>query len=611
MSKLVRRLPAHWPLIVALLAVAGLVAGTAVAYLRTQERLTVVVASQQSVRVAGPLSVDFSQDIAPGFKASLEPKVAGTWHEQRTLLGVTSISFTPSGRFQPTQKYQLRITGMKRVLVGAALPEVKQTFKTQQPAQISSVSPHDGATGVPTKTQFKVTLSSANDGVRTLRPSLSPAVPLKLVSNNDKQYIWMPVEALKQGATYVFTLEDVHITDPAMRKMTSTSFRVVTEPGIVSARTGGLFAPGQTVDINFDQPIEPDTSKFTFDLAGKSVWADDRTLKFTPDAIKPGETHAYKVKAGLRTKAGGVLEADRDFTFATNGPVSATASPGGGGNGLTVPIRIAFDQAVDHASAQARFSISPASPGTFSWSGNTMTYSPAGLSFQTDYNYGVSPGVVPVWGLPSARGLGGSFVTALQTIKLNVPLYKQPYASSCELTALRMVLAFRGITTDEVDIVNRVGFSPRNRDTATNTWDDPNVMFVGALNGLQGSTAYGVHADPIAKAARTYGHSATAIHGLSAQYISARIHEGNPVIFWGHSYPTKADSWNTPGGGVVQTWINSHARVVVGVVGSADAPSGFYINDSWGGKAFYWSTGELMANINTLGSISNMGVVVY
>jgi len=600
----------RWPIVAAVLATLALAGGTIFGYEQTQQVITTAVASQQSVRLAGPLTIDFSQDVQPGFRATIEPKVEGTWHEEKSILGVTTVSFKPSSLFQPTQKYQLRLSGMKHVLSGAEIPAVAASFKTQYSDQIASVSPLDGSKDMPVKPLFKVALSTANTGDRDLRPLLTPAAPLKLVSKTDKEYVWTPETGLKQGADYTFTLEDAHIFDPAKRKLVSSAFKVIAEPLIVSARTGGLFAPGQAIEIKFDQAMAADTSHLVFDLAGKGVWTDDHTYTFTPSALKPGQDHPYKVKKGLLSKAGGVVEADHDYVFSTTGAITASVTPGGGGNSLTSPIRFAFDQAVDHATAESHFSITPAAPGKFSWSGNTMTYVPNGMEFQTTYTAKIAPGVAPVWGLPNTQSLSGSFATVLQTIKLNVPVYQQPYSSSCELTSLRMVLAFRGITASEMEIVQRVGFNPRPRDTATNTWDNPNEMFVGDLNGLQKSTAYGVHAPPIAKAARTYGRQATLEYGLTASFISARIHEGNPVIFWGHSYPAKPDSWNTSSG-VVQTWMNSHARVVVGVVGNASNPSGFYINDAWGGKAFYWSAGELMSNINTLGSLSNQGVVVY
>ena len=609
-----RPLLKRWPLITALLVVAGLVTGASIGYVRTQGKLTMAVANQQSVRLAGPLTVDFTQDIAPGIAATIEPKIAGTWHEQRSLLGVSSLTFKPSGHFEPTQQYKLRLTGMKRALSGTAIPAVAKSFKTQYSDQIASTSPLDGAPGLPVKPLFKVSLSTANDGSRVLRPLLTPATPLKLVSSNNKDYVWTPETALKQGATYTFSLEDAHVSDLAKRKLVNTAFTVVTEPGIVSARTGGLFAPGQSVEIKFDQAMEADTAHFAFDLKGKGVWTDERTFNFTPETLKPGVDHPYKIKSGLKSKAGGLVEADHDYLFSTTGPIGAGATPGGGGNSLTAPIRIAFDQAVDHASAESHFSINPAVPGKFSWSGNTMTFAPAGMGYQTTYAYGVAAGVSPVWGLPNTRVLGGSFSTVLQTIKFNVPVYKQPYSSSCELTALRMVLAYRGIITTEWDIVHKppMNFnSDFSRNTTTNTWGNPNEGFVGALQGLQKSTAYGVHAPPIAATAKTYGRNATVHYGLTPQFIAARIHEGNPVIFWGHSFPAKADKWNTPSGAVVDTWLNSHARVVVGVTGSPSAPTGFFVNDSWGGKSFYWTAGQLMANLNTLGSVSNQGVVVY
>jgi uncharacterized protein YvpB len=577
----------------------------------TQRPFNAKVADQMSVRVTGPATLHFSQDVSPGLHKEISPSVPGAWKEHWGLFGVSSATFVPEHGFITGQNYKVKLSGMRRVATGYHVAPIALSFQTQLPSAIKSITPGSGSTDIAVLPHFTVALGSANRGTHDFQPELSPAVPLKPVkTNNDATFAWVPQHPLQQGAEYVFKLSDSHAKTKAGRELANVRFHVVSEPQITSARAGGFFAPGQTVDIKFNEPMVHDADKFSFDMPGASSWPNDNTFRFTPTNLKPGTPHNYVVKTGLKSKAGGMLEANKTYNFTTNGAVGAALAPGGSSVGLGDSVRVGFDQPVDHASAQAHFTLKPSVPGSFSWEGNTMIYRPKAFDYQTTYTISLAPGVAPTWGLPSAQPISSSFATLPQTIKLAVPAYQQPYPSSCEVTALRMILAYRGITANEMDIVQRVGYNPRDRNTANNSWDDPNEMFVGFITGYQMHTGYGVYAPPIAKAARSYGRSATVQYGLTPQFIAARIHEGNPVIFWGHSKAPYADSWNGPHG-VVQAWANSHGRVVVGVVGRADAPVGFYVNDGWHGDQTYWSAADLMANINSMDALSNQGVVVY
>ncbi len=611
----IRQLPRHlrqlrpaW--LAGALAVVLAADATLVAW-QTQAPLNVRLADQSSVSVTGPLRLAFGQQVAADFAAEIQPVVPGAWHSQHSVLGVAELSFQPSSRFEAGMVYTVRIRHLHRALTGAQLPDIVQVFRAQIPPDVQSARPVINATDVSTRPELSMTLAAPNRGVRDVQARLYPQADLRLVNTDDKTFMWQPIHPLKQGVNYLFMVEDGRMPADKSRLVT-VAFTTVAEPQIVSARSGGYFAPGQTVDIVFDRPMAPDTNAFSFDLTGKGSWINTETYRFVPDSIKPGETHTYVVKAGAKSAAGGVVEADHQFQFATNGAVGASISPAGGGVDVSAPVRVAFDMPVDRASAQARFSMSPATAGVFSWSGNTMTYTPtAPWAYQSGYSLAVAPGVVPVWGLPSNHTLSASFTTAPQIIQLGVPAYKAHYTMSCELTALRMVLGFYGIgMADEAEIVYKMGYNPRARDQATNSWDNPNKQYVGYLNGGQNFSGYGVHAGPIAAAAGLYGHSATDSYNVSAAYISQQIHAGHPVIFWGHSTPAKADSWNTPDG-VVQTWLSSHGRVAYGVQGSADNPIGFYIIDPMNGGKLYWTAAQLMANMNIIPGVSNQTVVVY
>jgi hypothetical protein len=60
----------------------------------------------------------------------------------------------------------------------------------------------------------------------------------------------------------------------------------------------------------------------------------------------------------------------------------------------TTSIEVVFSEAVDHHSAEAAFSVDPIIDGAFSWSGNTLTFTPAlRLPLETDFVVTIAPGV--------------------------------------------------------------------------------------------------------------------------------------------------------------------------------------------------------------------------
>jgi uncharacterized protein YvpB len=285
-------------------------------------------------------------------------------------------------------------------------------------------------------------------------------------------------------------------------------------------------------------------------------------------------------------------------------------SPSGSGLSLSAAVSVTFDQPMNHASAESKFGLNPGGPGSFSWSGDTLTYHPgASYDYQTTYTVTIAPGATSAYGLPTATPFVGAFTTALQTIRLSVPAYRQTYSMSCESSALRMVLAYRGVSVTDLDVLNRLNYAPRARDTNTNTWDNPYDMFVGDVTGVQNTTGYGVYAGPIAAAARSFGRSAADYTSVSANFISGHVHNNEPVIIWGYNQVAILDSWNTPSG-PVSAWKGEHARVVTGVVGNVANPAGFYINDPATGTQYYWSTSQLLGNLNIFSSLSNQAVVV-
>src|SRR3989344_3755061 len=188
----------------------------------------------------------------------------------------------------------------------------------------------------------------------------------------------------------------------------------------------------------------------------------------------------------------------------------------------------------------------------------------------------------------------------VRSVQLDVPFFKQEYIRSCEEASLRMVLAFYGIETNDMEIVKRVGYDPHPWNTKNNIWDDPNKMFVGSIDDPS-KNGYGTFAPAIASAAKTFGRDSESYLGVSEQFLAEQIYNNHPVIVWGFTAPPLTKYyWNTKEGKKISTYRGEHARVIVGVFGDVSKPTGFLLNDplTKDGKEGYWSTERLMTHMN-------------
>jgi len=170
------------------------------------------------------------------------------------------------------------------------------------------------------------------------------------------------------------------------------------------------------------------------------------------------------------------------------------------------------------------------------------------------------------------------------------------------------VLAYRGVTTSEAELLAAVGVdpAPRRRMNGVLSWGNPEEAFVGDVDGVMGRTGYGVHAGPIGHVAGTY-RRAEVIESGTSQTLTDAIANGNPVITWGHLGSGKPLRWRTLGGKEVRSVDGEHTRVVIGYAGTREAPTGFFAIDPIYGEQ-YWKAEKFMANWAPLG---RTGVVVY
>ena len=328
----------------------------------------------------------------------------------------------------------------------------------------------------------------------------------------------------------------------------------------------------------------------------------------------------YTMTVSKEAKAidGSPFEDVFSYSFTTIGYVAVSAfSPANNasGVGLSSTVAVTFNQAVDHASAQSKFSINPAVDGNFSWSGNTLYYKHSGLAYVTKYTVAIAAGVKTVYGLDSNRGYSAAFTTQQRTVMLKVPSYAQAHMYSCMAAAARSALAYKGKYVAENTLLSLMGY---DSTPFSGTWRDPNSIWGNPYNAIVGNVdghsggitwGYGAYWGPTAKAISGY-RPAEIKTGWNVTSLAAEIEAGNPVLIWWVNgvWPAYEVYWKTPAGTSIRGVNSMHVQVVKGFTGTKENPTSFTVTDSgYGYPARTYDVGTFKAKWSWFG---NAGVVV-
>lgn len=188
--------------------------------------------------------------------------------------------------------------------------------------------------------------------------------------------------------------------------------------------------------------------------------------------------------------------------------------------------------------------------------------------------------------------------------QLNVLFHKQEHSLSCEMAALKMVLDYYGHNVPESKLIE---FMPKDVTPRQNgIWGDPDMGFVGDIDGKMGVDGYGIHWKPLSALAENWGETEIIENGLASD-LTHHITLGHPIIVWGYMGRGLRIKWKTPDGKSVNVINGEHTRVVYGFKGDPQNPEGFLVLDPMYGPA-YWEKDKFMRNWDGFG---RSGVVVY
>jgi hypothetical protein len=122
-------------------------------------------------------------------------------------------------------------------------------------------------------------------------------------------------------------------------------------------------------------------------ISGTVAWVVTRKkLEFRPDAPLAAETdYIVNLASGIARTVGPAYDWNEFWRFRTgSGPAVVDWSPTGSPV-LVGPISVTFDQNMARTSVQSNFTVSPAVDGSFSWSGQEVTFTPSALLTAGDY----------------------------------------------------------------------------------------------------------------------------------------------------------------------------------------------------------------------------------
>ena len=559
-----------------------------------------------------PIEIAFSVPIDKNsLIINMRPENAGEWKFESCLpyLPFTRrIKYYPDETIFPGQDIMIYLTDLTNHFHTMNGGEHLVKFYSISLPEIETIIPENESINVPINTQVTLSLNQKDGPYIDWEFIFDKQVEFDIQRNNNSQVILFFKNTLKQGEkykldTYITPLSSNVETGEVLKKgekqlFKTIEFTTVPAPLIQSFEpVGSTVLTDTKIKVIFDNDMDKQSIENSFTInpetEGTITWDDDKTFIFTPKVLAKETHYEITLKKGILSIIGGVSEEDIVYTFDTIGAVKVIGwSPGYGSGNIRIntQIRITFDQQVDHASAEERFSISPSINGNFSWSGNTMILTPSdSLSYSTNYNFSIGTGVKTVYGYDSRQSFSSHFTTESNIFSLNVPLYRQAHAFTCNITAIAMGLSYSGAPSSEMSVYNSIqkDNTPCTKDgTKITVWGNPHVGYVGNIDGAGECGGYGIYWEAASVYVSNRGVSNRVYTGWNVASLAGEVENGHPaVIWWQNGWASPFDkSWYTPNGQNIHAINGMHSEVVIGFIGPSSNPSHIITNDPWRGR---------------------------
>ena len=284
---------------------------------------------------------------------------------------------------------------------------------------------------------YDTTLAEANDRIRVYldanrstdlqlyrAPDLNAHIPL-----SDEIPLGIGARRINIGGEAFFSglMDDVRIYD---RALSETEVQVLAEAPPVAVDdafavemddTLNVAAPG-VLDNDYDVNDDPITTDLVSDVSdGTLALNADGSFTYTPDAAYVGtDSFTYRAHDGTEYSAPATVSIQVDPVP----PEIVSSTPGDGDQAVAeaAAIQIAFNLSMNQPTVEAAFEISGGVEGTFSWAGNTLTFTPsADLAPDSDYVVTIGTGAESAYGDPLGEPHISAFTTGTWAVGTPLP----------------------------------------------------------------------------------------------------------------------------------------------------------------------------------------------
>ncbi len=402
--------------------------------------------AQTNVATGTSVEIFFSRNIAAGSLAGKLTISSGSTNIAGNLsVDANRVVFTPGSPLPWSSNISVAVSSGITDTEGF-LAELPYSFAfTTQPAPLpeflmTSAVPANGSTGLPVNQTIDFLFSNpVNKG--TLSYSFLPMPSGGIAatwSNGDKSLHLAPVIRLAHAQNYQITVNsttrDTYGSNLATSYPTSFTTGPAVYPVISSTNpaAGSVnILPDQQFQIVFSKTMNRDSTVAALSISPAATgnmgfaWQnDDKTLTLSFSQPLAHAT-SYQLKIASSAADTEALKVVNDYllSFSTTSRPAVLltrCSPASGSIGVSLnsSIKVEFSKTMNQTSAQNAFSLVKAAdqsvvPGTFSWSGNIMTFAPAALlGFYTSYQVSIAATAQDLSGITMESATAWQFKTA-------------------------------------------------------------------------------------------------------------------------------------------------------------------------------------------------------
>ena len=278
---------------------------------------------------------------------------------------------------------------------------------------------------------------------------------------------------------------------------TFTTAPDTTSPTVIGKTPTGTNEPVTTkITVTFSEAMNNASVESAFSTFpgtnGNFSWSGN-VMTYTPDSnLAYGTTYIVTVGTGAKDIAGNSLNLAYNWPFITltldtTPPTVSGNTPTGTNEPINTKITVTFNETMNKSSAQSAFSISPYISGSFSWSGNVMTYTPANLAYNQMYNVTVGTDAMDQAGNNLSAPYEWNFTTTGPDLTQPTVIGNSPTGTNVPVTAKIIVNFSEEMNHSSVES----SFFTINATTGSFSWSGNNMTYTPGSN-LEYSKTYTV-----------------------------------------------------------------------------------------------------------------------